>query len=51
MSTLAIEVEPLAVDVSFMDSDLRLLLADGREISVALAWSPRLLAATPEQRN
>ena len=51
MSTLAIEVEPLAVDVSFTDSTLRVLLADGREISVPLAWSPRLLAATPEQRN
>jgi hypothetical protein len=51
MSTLAIEVEPLAVNVSFTDSALCVLLADGREISVPLAWSPRLLAATPEQRN
>ena len=51
MSTLAIEVEPLAVNVSFTDSALRVLLADGREISVPLAWSPRLLAATPEQRE
>ena len=33
MSTLAIEVEPLAVDVSCTDSALRVLLADGREIS------------------
>jgi len=51
MSTLAIEVEPLAVAVNFTDSALRVLLADGREISVPLTWSPRLLAATPEQRN
>ena len=51
MSTLAIEVEPLAVDVSFTESALHVSLADGREISVPLAWSPRLLAATPEQRN
>lgn len=51
MSALVIEIEPFAVDVSFTDSALRVLLADGREISVPLAWSPRLLAATPEQRN
>lgn len=51
MSALVIEIEPFAVDVSFTDSALRVLMADGREISVPLAWSPRLLAATPEQRN
>ena len=50
MSTLAIEVEPLAVDVSCTDAVLRVVLADGREISVPLAWSPRLLVATPEER-
>lgn len=51
MSTLAIEVEPLAVDVSCTEALLRVALADGREISVPLAWSPRLLAATPEERR
>ena len=50
MSTLAIEVEPLAVDVICTDAVLRVVLADGRQISVPLAWSPRLLAATPEER-
>ena len=51
MSTLAIEVEPLAVDVSCNDRALRVWLADGREISVPLSWSERLRAATPDQRN
>ena len=51
MSTLAMEVEPLAVDVSCSERALRVLLADGREISVPLSWSPRLLAATPEERK
>ncbi len=51
MSTLAIEVEPLAVDVNCTDAALRVSLADGREISVPLSWSPRLLAATPEERK
>jgi hypothetical protein len=51
MSTLAIEVEPLAVDVSFTEDSLHLVLADGREISAPLIWSPRLQNATPAQRN
>lgn len=51
MSTLAIEVEPLAVDVACTDDMLKVVLADGREISVPLVWSPRLLQATPEQRK
>ncbi len=51
MSTLAIEVEPLAVDVSCTDDALHVVLADGREVSVPLTWSPRLVMATAEQRN
>ncbi|CAN5742612.1 MAG: DUF2442 domain-containing protein [Pyrinomonadaceae bacterium] len=50
MSTL-VEVEPLAVDVSCTDDSLHVVLADGREISVPLVWSPRLRKATPEQRK
>ena len=37
------------VDVS--DDALSVELADGRTISVPLAWFPRLLHATPEQRT
>ena len=51
MSTSAIEVEPLAVDVVCTDDALRVVLADGREIAVPLVWSPRLLKASPEQRR
>jgi hypothetical protein len=51
MSTLAVEVEPLAVEVSCSDESLRVVLADGREISVPLIWFPRLQKATPEQRK
>ena len=51
MSSLVIEVEPLAVDVSCTDETLRVVLADGREISVPLIWSTRLHKATPEQRK
>jgi hypothetical protein len=51
MSTLAVEVEPLAVEVGCTDHSLRVVLADGREISVPLIWFPRLQKATPEQRK
>jgi hypothetical protein len=51
VSTLAVNVEPLAIDVSCTDNALRVVLADGREISVPLVWFPRLLNATAEQRG
>ena len=36
--------------VRFTEDDLIVDLLDGRTISVPLAWYPRLLSATPEQR-
>jgi hypothetical protein len=51
MSTSAIKVEPLVVDVSCTADALRAVLADGREVSVPLAWFPRLRDATPSQRS
>ena len=38
-------------DVSFERDRMHVLLRDGREISVPLWWYPRLLNATPEQRE
>ncbi|HUR98182.1 MAG TPA: DUF2442 domain-containing protein [Pyrinomonadaceae bacterium] len=51
MSFSTIEVLPLAVDVSCSSDKLHVVLADGREISVPLEWYPRLLEATPKERN
>lgn len=51
MSTIRVNVEPLAVDASCTNESLRVVLADGREVAVPLAWFPRLQKATPEQRN
>ena len=51
MSTLAVNVEPLAEDVICTDDALRVFLTDGREISVPLVWFPRLQHATPDQRK
>ena len=38
-------------DVSFTEDTLSVDLVDGRTIVVPLAWYPRLLHATPEQRE
>ena len=38
-------------DVRFDERRMYVLLQDGREISVPLWWYPRLLRATPEQRD
>ena len=51
MSTFAVRVEPLAVDAAVTNDVLRVVLADGRELTVPLAWFPRLRDATPEQRT
>lgn len=44
-------IRPQVREVSVSDDELTVLLADGRRISVPLAWFPRLLHATTEQRQ
>lgn len=39
------------LDVQVTEDSLSVSLRDGRTISVPLAWYPRLLNATPEQRK
>ena len=51
MSILSVEVEPVAVDVDFSDHSMSVRLADGREVTVPLEWSPRLAKATPAERQ
>ena len=51
MSTLDIRIEPLAVDVSVTRDALRVVLADGREVSAPIEWFPRLRNATEKQRK
>jgi len=50
MSTAASD-EPRIVSVEVAEDSIAAVLADGRTISVPLAWSWRLSDATPEQRN
>lgn len=49
MSTLAIEVKPLAQSVSFTEDDLTVVLADGRTITAPLVWFPKLAGANLSQ--
>ena len=51
MGTLAIRLDPTAIDVRADDTLLRLTLADGRELAAPLEWFPRLRDASPEQRS
>ena len=51
MTTSEPSVDPRAVGASVTDDELSVDLADGRRLSVPLAWFPRLLHATPEQRD
>jgi len=51
MSTSEIKPGEGVKDVSFTEDALSVDLVDGRTIIVPLAWYPRLLHATPEQRN
>jgi hypothetical protein len=51
MSTFEVKVDPLAVETTVTNDVLRVVLADGRELTVPLAWFPRLRDATPDQRK
>jgi hypothetical protein len=51
MNSSVVEIRPKAREVSISDDELAVLLADGRKISVPLAWFPRLLHATTDQRR
>lgn len=49
MSTLAIEVNPLAEQIDYTEDELIVSLVDGRKVSVPLAWFPGLANATKKQ--
>jgi hypothetical protein len=50
MNTSTVETVPRARDVVVTSTELTVHLRDGRSVSAPLAWFPRLLRATPEQR-
>ena len=51
MGILALAADERVADVFFTDEELSVRLMDGRTITVPLAWYPRLLHATEEQRD
>ncbi|MES9903406.1 MAG: DUF2442 domain-containing protein [Sedimenticola sp.] len=52
MTTLAIDREiPNAINVSVNNDTLIIDLGDGRTIAAPIAWYPRLLHATPAERE
>jgi hypothetical protein len=52
MNTLAAEIRiPEALDVLLTDDTLSVDLSNGRSISVPIAWFPRLLHSTEQERN
>ncbi|MGA8660027.1 MAG: DUF2442 domain-containing protein [Chthoniobacterales bacterium] len=51
MSNLASKVCSDVVDVEVLDAELIVRLSDGRTVSAPLAWFPRLLHSTAEQRK
>ena len=50
MNTMDIKPGERVKDVHFTEDVLSVDLIDGRTITVPLAWYPRLLHASPEQR-
>lgn len=52
MSTLAkLEMEPVAIEVTFTQDMICLVLSDGREVKTPLEFYPRLAKATMDQLN
>jgi hypothetical protein len=51
MITLTLEIEPLAINVRFMEDQLIVELSDGRSITVPLSWYPRLMNGTMQERQ
>lgn len=51
MTTLTLETEPLAAQISLTEEKLIVDLVDGRSLIVPLSWYPRLLHASQEERQ
>ena len=51
MTTLILETEPIANQVIVTDEKLIVELVDGRSLVIPLFWYPRLIHASPEERQ
>ena len=51
MTTLTLEIDPVATNIRVTEDRLIVELADGRGITVPLSWYPRLMNGTLEERK
>lgn len=51
MTSLTLNIEPIAQSVETSDSELVVKLTDGRVLSAPLVWFPRLLNAPSAKRD
>jgi len=51
MTTLVLEFDPVVIELSFTSDTLIVSLADGRALTIPLAWYPRLLHGTETERQ
>lgn len=51
MTTLTLETEPIAKQVTITDEKLIVDLVDGRSLSIPLSWYPRLVHASSQERQ
>lgn len=51
MTSLTLNIEPIAQSVETSDSELVVRLTDGRVLSAPLVWFPRLLNASSAKRS
>lgn len=49
MNTLVLEQDPVAIDIKFTEAYFIVALADGRLLSIPLAWYPRLAHASVKE--
>ena len=49
MTTLTLEIEPVAIDVQMKDRKFIVSLEDGRSFSIPFKWYPRLMHGTNEE--
>jgi len=50
MTSFAVETNPRAIEIDLTDDELVAHLADGRTMTVPLAWFPTLLHASADER-
>ncbi len=51
MTTLVLEAEPVAVNITISEGAFNIDLADGRRLAIPLEWYPRLLSGSYAERQ